>query len=87
MPEPTHQPPDTDPVPPLEADEPGTVEEGIAVLERIEGELAEVDAALTRLDDGTYGRCRVCDAPIPEAQLAERPAAAACPAHEGSASP
>jgi RNA polymerase-binding transcription factor DksA len=87
VPEPTDQQPDTAPAPPADFDEPGGADAGIAALERIEVELNEVDAALTRLDDGTYGRCAVCDAPIPEAELAERPAAATCAHHEVIADP
>lgn len=73
--------------PPADGDHPGAAEEGIAALARIEGELSEVDAALTRLDEGTYGRCGVCDAPIPDAELAERPAAAFCADHQPVAGP
>jgi len=40
-----------------------------------------VDAALVRLDDGTYGRCTVGGEPIPEARLAAVPWAATCVAH------
>ncbi len=40
-----------------------------------------VDAALARLDAGTYGRCAVGGEPIPEARLAAVPWAATCVAH------
>lgn len=40
--------------------------------------LAEVDAALARLDDGTYGRCQTCGAPIPVGRLEARPTARTC---------
>jgi RNA polymerase-binding transcription factor DksA len=55
---------------------------GLAVLEQIERELIEVDAALVRLDDGTYGTCRVCTAAIDDATLAERPTTEVCAAHD-----
>jgi len=40
-----------------------------------------VDAALARLDAGTYGWCAVGGEPIPEARLAAVPWAATCVAH------
>ena len=40
--------------------------------------LAEVDAALARLDAGAYGTCEVCGEPIPEARLEARPTARHC---------
>ena len=52
-----------------------TAERGEA-LARIAGmreRLAEVDAALARMDEGTYGRCEVCGGEIPEARLEARP--------------
>jgi DnaK suppressor protein len=52
-----------------------TAERGEA-LARIAGmreRLAEVDAALARMEDGTYGRCEVCGGEIPEARLEARP--------------
>ncbi|SEP02705.1 TraR/DksA family transcriptional regulator [Trujillonella endophytica] len=38
----------------------------------------EVDAALARMDDGTYGRCVSCGTDIPEERLEFRPYAATC---------
>ncbi len=40
--------------------------------------IEEIDAALTRLDTGTYGRCVDCGSPIPLERLEFRPFAAAC---------
>jgi DnaK suppressor protein len=40
--------------------------------------LEEVDAALERLDAGTYGTCLSCGGPIAPARLAARPTAALC---------
>ena len=39
---------------------------------------AEIDAALARLDAGTYGRCVSCGSAIPVERLEFRPFAAAC---------
>ena len=50
----------------------------VAEVSRDAGELAEVEAALTRLADGTYGACVECGEPIPHARLAVSPAAPRC---------
>ena len=49
-----------------------------AVLEHAEERRAEVQAALARLDDGTWGTCADCGGEISEARLAVRPEAARC---------
>lgn len=43
--------------------------------------LDEVDAALVRLAEGSYGRCRTCGEPIAPGRLVARPAARTCLAH------
>jgi len=50
-------------------------------LDALEAEVADVERALARLDDGTYGTCEVCRTRLSEAQLAESPAARWCDAH------
>ena len=60
--------------------EPG-LESELDALRTVEAELADVELALRRLDDGTYGRCEVCDGAIDDARLAEAPAARFCLAH------
>lgn len=50
-------------------------------LAQAEADLADVDAALGRLDDGTYGRCEVCGGPIDDARLSALPATRACAEH------
>jgi DnaK suppressor protein len=40
--------------------------------------LADIDAALSRLDAGRYGTCERCGGPVSPARLAARPAAATC---------
>ena len=50
----------------------------VAEVSRNAAELQEVDAALARLDDGTYGACLECGAPIPSARLDAYPMAARC---------
>lgn len=49
-----------------------------SLARRLEQHLAEVDAALARLDDGTYGVCTGCGSPIAPARLEARPAAREC---------
>ena len=41
-------------------------------------DLAEIQAALARLADGSYGTCQVCGARISAERLAARPAARTC---------
>ncbi len=43
--------------------------------------LADVDAALARLDAGTYGTCAVGGEPLAAARLAARPTATTCVRH------
>jgi DnaK suppressor protein len=52
-----------------------------AVRDDARRRIDQVDAALRRLDAGTYGRCAVGGEPIPEARLAAVPWAATCVAH------
>jgi RNA polymerase-binding transcription factor DksA len=40
--------------------------------------LGEIDAALARIEAGTYGRCTGCGADIPEERLELRPFASRC---------
>lgn len=50
----------------------------IAVVSREVGEIAEVEAALRRIADGSYGRCGDCGAAIPLPRLDAYPAATRC---------
>ncbi|WP_308042409.1 TraR/DksA C4-type zinc finger protein [Micromonospora sp. PLK6-60] len=49
-----------------------------ALLADARRRLAELDAALDRLDAGTYGTCERCGSPIPAERLAVRPSARTC---------
>ncbi|GAA2237263.1 TraR/DksA C4-type zinc finger protein [Rarobacter faecitabidus] len=49
-----------------------------SVAEGMRMRLAEIDAALGRLDAGTYGRCERCGRAIAPARLAARPFATLC---------
>jgi len=50
----------------------------LALRDRNEQQLAAVDAALARLDDGTYGTCVRCGRPIAPERLDALPWAAYC---------
>ncbi|MCU1537539.1 MAG: transcriptional regulator, TraR/DksA family [Humibacillus sp.] len=56
-----------------------------ALIAQAERHLAEIDAALGRVRDGSYGRCVVGGEAIPAARLEARPTALTCIAHAGSA--
>ena len=49
-----------------------------AVIAQTRRNVAEIDAALVRLDDGSYGVCEHCGEPIGEGRLEARPAARLC---------
>lgn len=55
-----------------------------AELNRDRNELLEVEAALARLDNGTYGDCVDCDQTVGAARLEAYPAAARCVACQGA---
>jgi DnaK suppressor protein len=46
--------------------------------ENSEHVLSEIDGALRRIEDGTYGRCTSCGREIPEERLEARPYATLC---------
>jgi DnaK suppressor protein len=46
--------------------------------ENSEHVLSEIDAALRRIDDGSYGQCTNCRRQIPEERLEARPYATLC---------
>lgn len=50
----------------------------MTLLQNLELELADTEAALRRMDDGRYGVCEVCDKEIAERRLQARPAATTC---------
>ena len=54
------------------------------LLQEAEATLGQVDTALKRLADGSYGTCTQCGAPIGEARLSVLPTAEHCAAHEAA---
>jgi len=53
-------------------------EMGFAVADRRAGMLAQIDLALKKMDEGTYGRCEVCEQEIKPARLRAHPFAVRC---------
>jgi len=51
---------------------------GVALKRKIEASLAEVERALAKLEDGTYGICESCGARIDRARLEALPHAVRC---------
>jgi DnaK suppressor protein len=54
-----------------------------ALAARLREQLDDVEHALARLDEGTYGVCEVCGNPISEARLEIMPATRFCIEHAG----
>jgi DnaK suppressor protein len=50
----------------------------VALDERSRHLIEEIQTALERIDDGTYGACEVCGEPIPPARLEALPVARRC---------
>jgi DnaK suppressor protein len=50
----------------------------IGVGESLEGGLARTERALAKLDEGSYGRCDACGAPIDPARLRAMPDSVLC---------
>lgn len=61
-----------------EATESMELEKRLALENRLNGLLVEVERALEKLDTGTYGYCDVCNSPIDPARLEALPQAILC---------
>jgi RNA polymerase-binding transcription factor DksA len=53
-------------------------EKDLSILEQVEAELADVEYAIRRLDEGTYGTCEACGRPIDQERLEAMPATRLC---------
>jgi RNA polymerase-binding transcription factor DksA len=53
-------------------------EKDLSILDEVEGELADIERALERLDDGTYGTCEACGKPVGDDRLEAMPATRFC---------
>jgi DnaK suppressor protein len=49
-----------------------------ALLNGARQRLAEIEAAMARLEEGRYGQCAACGGPIGAARLSARPTASTC---------
>ncbi len=52
-----------------------------AILAALEAQYDEVVKALSRIEDGSYGACEVCEGSIEEARLEADPSARTCTLH------
>jgi DnaK suppressor protein len=50
----------------------------VGVADNLTASLEQIDRALAKLDEGSYGCCDVCGASIPAARLAARPESTVC---------
>ena len=83
--DPRQPPTPDDPEPivePAVAAEPAPEPAAVALdLDAVTADLAAVEAALDRLDQGSYGRCGACSSAIDDERLAADPTATTCAAH------
>ncbi len=61
-----------------EATETFELEKRLALEKRLKGQLAEIEHALRKFDEGTYGLCDICRQPIGAARLEALPQANMC---------
>jgi DnaK suppressor protein len=54
------------------------MEKNVSLLEQVDDELAEIEAATHRLERGTYGICQACGRPIGDERLEAMPATRFC---------
>jgi RNA polymerase-binding transcription factor DksA len=60
-------------------------EKDFSILEQVEAELADVERALQRIDDGRYGKCEACGGKIGDDRLEAMPATRFCITHQTQA--
>lgn len=53
----------------------------LSIADQLRREIEEVDRAVERLEDGSYGRCEACGEAIGDERLEARPAARTCAEH------
>jgi len=64
-----------------EADRIETLEERQAEIIPLEKQLHNIDRALAKIADNTYGQCEICQTPIEKARLEANPEARTCKQH------
>lgn len=63
------------------ADSMTAFENNAAIEVELEARLLEIDTALTKIELGTFGKCRICGQEIEEKRLMANPAAPTCITH------
>ena len=59
-------------------------EKDFSLLEQLEAEIGDLDAALRKIDEGTYGTCEVCGREIEPERLEAVPGTRTCIEHAGA---
>lgn len=59
-------------------------EKDFSLLEQLEAELGDLDAALRKVEEGTYGTCEICGTEISADRLEALPGARTCIDHAGA---
>jgi DnaK suppressor protein len=59
-------------------------EKDMAILNNLEEQIAEIEKALARVDEGTYGTCEACGKPIGDERLEVVPTARYCVEDQGA---
>ena len=59
-------------------------EKDFSLLEQLEAEISDLDTALRKIDEGTYGRCEVCGQEIDPERLEAMPGTRTCREHAGA---
>jgi DnaK suppressor protein len=57
----------------------------LSIVEDMDSQLADIEHAVARMDNGSYGTCEACGRPIDPARLEARPAARFCVEDQASA--
>ena len=59
-------------------------EKDFSLLEQLEAEIGDLDAALRKIDEGTYGTCEICGREIEPERLEAVPGTRTCIEHAGA---
>jgi RNA polymerase-binding transcription factor DksA len=59
-------------------------EKDFSLLEQLEAEINDLDTALRKIDEGTYGRCEICGKEIEPERLEAMPGTRTCFEHAGA---
>jgi RNA polymerase-binding transcription factor DksA len=59
-------------------------EKDFSLLEQLEAEIGDLDAALRKVEEGTYGTCEICGSEIDSERLEAVPGTRTCIEHAGA---